>query len=152
MIFLIDVNLLFAIHQPGHSHFVTATRWFTTMGCTSFATCPITQAGLLRLLTQHIADASPFSLQEAREALAHLTDLPGHSYWQDRPDFLTVTAKFYSKLQGHRQITDAYLLGLAIHNRGKLATLDRGILQLAGSDFAAHVEVIEPRGRSRTKI
>jgi uncharacterized protein len=45
-------------------------------------------------------------------------------------------------LQGHRQITDAYLLGLAIHNRGKLATLDRGILQLAGSDFAGHVELI----------
>jgi predicted nucleic acid-binding protein len=47
-------------------------------------------------------------------------------------------------MQGHRQITDAYLLGLAIHNKGKLATLDRGIRHLAGREFAANVELIEP--------
>jgi uncharacterized protein len=142
VICLVDVNLLFAIHQPAHPDFAPATRWFMGTGKRSFATCPITQAGLLRLLTQGVADAQVFSFQEAREALAHLMRLPGHSYWQDQPDFLTATAKFYSRLQGHRQITDAYLLGLAIHYRGKLATLDRGILQLAGSDFADHVELI----------
>jgi predicted nucleic acid-binding protein len=46
-------------------------------------------------------------------------------------------------MQGYRQITDAYLLGLAIHNKGKLATLDRGIRHLAGREFAASVELIE---------
>jgi uncharacterized protein len=142
MICLIDVNLLFAIHQPVHPHFSAATRWFTTLGSKSFATCPMTQAGLMRLLTQRIATAPQYSLREAREALGHLTSLPGHFYWQDRPDFLTATAKLYSRLQGHRQITDAYLLGLAIHERGKLATLDRGILQMAGNEFADTVELI----------
>ena len=154
VICLIDVNLLFAIHQPAHEDFEPATRWFTGTGIRSFATCPITQAGLLRLLTQGVPNAQVFRLQEAREALAHLTSLPGHSYWQDKQDFITATGKFYTRLQGHRQITDAYLLGLAIHNRGKLATLDRGILQLAGIDFAGHVELIgsanKRASRSRT--
>lgn len=143
VICLIDVNLLFAMHQPTHADYVPATQWFKGTGNRSFATCPITQAGLLRLLTQGVANAEVFRLQEARDALAHLTSLPGHSFWQDQPDFLTATGEFYSRLQGHRQITDAYLLGLAIHNRGKLATMDRGILQLAGKALTGHLELID---------
>jgi predicted nucleic acid-binding protein len=46
-------------------------------------------------------------------------------------------------MQGHRQTTDAYLLGLAIRNKGKLATLDRGIRHLAGNEFSANLELIE---------
>jgi hypothetical protein len=69
--------------------------------------------------------------------------MPGHVYWPDDPSYLDATRTLFARMQGHRQITDAYLLGLAIHNKGKLATLDRGIRQLAGSEFAACVEIIE---------
>ena len=52
-------------------------------------------------------------------------------------------------MQGHRQTTDAYLLGLAVFNKGKLATLDRGIVYLAGNEYSGHVELIEPGTKSR---
>jgi predicted nucleic acid-binding protein len=70
-------------------------------------------------------------------------DQPGHIFWSDTPAYLDSTKSLFARLQGHRQTTDAYLLGLAIHNHGKLATLDRGIRQLAGNEFAANLELIE---------
>jgi predicted nucleic acid-binding protein len=82
-------------------------------------------------------------MQDAREALQRLVQLPGHVYWPDDPPYLESTKSIFARLQGHRQTTDAYLLGLAIHNKGKLATLDRGIRHLAGREFADSVEVIE---------
>jgi hypothetical protein len=82
-------------------------------------------------------------MQEARDALNHLILQSGHVYWPDDPSYLDATRILFARMQGHRQITDAYLLGLAVHNKGKLATLDRGICHLAGREFAACVEVIE---------
>jgi predicted nucleic acid-binding protein len=79
---------------------------------------------------------------EARDALQHFVRQPGHVFWPDMPDYLDSTQSLFARMQGHRQTTDGYLLGLAIHNNGKLATLDRGILHLAGKEFAAHVEIL----------
>ena len=124
-------------------------RWFKEMRGAAFATCPITQSGLLRLLTQPIADEPFFDMREARDALRQLTGQPGHVFWRDDPDYLEATEKIFSRLQGHRQITDAYLLGLAIHRGGKLVTLDRGIRQIAGDEFAGRVEIIEPQNPGR---
>ena len=106
---------------------------------------------MIRLLIQGIAGANPFELREAREALKNFIRRPGHVFWQDAPDYLDATKPVFAQIQGHRQTTDAYLLGLAIHNRGKLATLDRGILHLAGKEFASHVELIEPRTTTRPR-
>jgi toxin-antitoxin system PIN domain toxin len=144
VICLLDVNVLFVLHQPRHPHYALTARWFAERRGAAFATCPITQAGLLRLLTQPIADEPFFDMREARDALRQLTLQPSHVFWQDGPGYLEATEKIFSRLQGHRQITDAYLLGLAIHHGGKLATLDRGIRQIAGSEFAERVEIIEP--------
>ncbi len=57
--------------------------------------------------------------------------------------------RYFQGCKGHRQITDAYLLGLAIHRGGKLVTLDRGIRQIAGDEFAGRVEIIEPQNPGR---
>jgi toxin-antitoxin system PIN domain toxin len=143
MTFLLDVNLLFVLHQPLHPSFYLAKRWFANGANRSFATCPITQSGLVRLLVQSVAGLDPFDMGEAREALLQFTQLPGHVYWPDDPSYLDATKAIFARMQGHRQTPDAYLLGLAIHNKGKLATLDRGIRHLAGREFAASVEVIE---------
>jgi predicted nucleic acid-binding protein len=82
-------------------------------------------------------------MQDAREALQRLVQLPNHVYWPDAPSYLEAASALFARMQGHRQTTDAYLLGLAIHNKGKLATLDRGIAHLAGREFAANLEIIE---------
>jgi toxin-antitoxin system PIN domain toxin len=143
MTLLLDVNLLFVLHQPLHPDFTLAKRWFSNSAYRSFATCPITQSGMMRLLVQGVAGLDPFDMQEAREALRNFVQLPGHVYWPDDPSYLDATRTLFAKMQGHRQITDTYLLGLAFHNKGKLATLDRGICHLAGIEFAASVEIVE---------
>jgi hypothetical protein len=143
MIFLLDVNILLVLHDPRHPHYMPVLRWFARRAAKSFATCPITQSGLIRLLTQGLPGLGPFDRSEARDALLRVTERPGHVFWPDMPSWLTGTAPFFDRLQGHRQTTDAYLLGLAIHNKGKLATLDQGILHLAGTEFATHVELIK---------
>ncbi len=97
----------------------------------------------MRLLLQGVAGLDTFEMPEARNALQRLVQLPSHVFWPDTPAYLNATESLFARMQGHRQVTDAYLLGLAIHNKGKLATLDRGIGHLAGKEFAASVEVIE---------
>ncbi|MGD0628630.1 MAG: TA system VapC family ribonuclease toxin [Terracidiphilus sp.] len=144
MTFLLDVNVLLVLHDPRHPHYKPVFRWFAHTSANSFATCPITQSGLFRLLTQGIPGLVPFEMVEARKALEHLTGRTGHIFWPDAPPWIGSTKPLFNRLQGHRQATDAYLLGLAILNKGKLATLDLGILHLAGAQFAANVELIEP--------
>jgi hypothetical protein len=143
MTFLLDVNLLFVLHQPLHPDFKPVFRWFLPGSGKPFATSPMTQSGMLRLLVQGVAGLDRFDMQEAREALQNLVNLPGHVFWPDTPAYLEATGQLFARIQGHRQTTDAYLLGLAIQNNGKLATLDRGISQLAGREFAANIEIIE---------
>lgn len=140
---LLDVNLLFILHQPLHPDFLGVKRWFLSRASENFSTCPITQSGMMRLLVQSVPGSTPFTIEEASEALDQLTHQSGHVYWPDDPAYLDATQAILARMQGYRQITDAYLLGLAIHNKGKLATLDRGIRHLAGREFAANVELIE---------
>jgi hypothetical protein len=144
MTFLLDVNILLVLHDPLHQHYKAAFRWFASRGIKSFATCPITQSSFIRVLTRGIPGLGPFDMPEARNALERIVQMPGHNFWPDTPTYLDSTNSIFARMQGHRQTTDAYLLGLAVHNRGKLATLDRGIRHLAGNEFAASLEVIEP--------
>ncbi len=142
MTFLLDVNVLLVLHDPRHPHYRVASRWFAHRAANSFATCPMTQSGLIRLLTQGLPGLGAFDPLEARAALKQIVQRPGHVFWPDTLSWLDCTQPLFDRLQGHRQTTDAYLLGLAIHNKGSLATLDQGILQLAGRKFAASVEMI----------
>lgn len=142
MTFLLDVNLLLVLHQPRHIDYEPVSRWFTRGSAFPFATCPITQAGMLRLLAQGISGLTHFSIDEARLALKNLVEHPRHVYWPDAPAYLDATATLFKRMQGHRQITDAYLLGLAKYHGGKLATLDKAIASLAGPELADRVELI----------
>jgi uncharacterized protein len=142
MTYLLDINMLFVLHHPNHTSYSLVSRWFLGNAGKAFATCPITQSGLMRLLIRGVGRLDTFDSREARNALHRLTQKPGHVFWPDTPSWLDCTESLSARLQGHRQTTDAYLLGLAIHNRGKLATTDRGIRHLAGPEFSQRVELI----------
>lgn len=71
------------------------------------------------------------------ELLAENLGHPGHHFWGDSEGFLAAAAPFRERIAGHRQITDAFLLGLAICHRGKLATLDRGVASLITAGAAS---------------
>jgi toxin-antitoxin system PIN domain toxin len=142
MTVLLDVNILLILHDPLHQHYKLVSRWFARRTNKSFATCPMTQSGFLRLLTHGFPGMVPYDMQEARDALQRFIEQPAHVFWPDTPAYLDSTRFLFQRMQGHRQITDAYLLGLAVHNKGKLATMDRGILHLAGPDLSGLVELL----------
>ena len=75
--------------------------------------------------------------------LSRLTQLPGHRFWPMEVAFLDAVRPFSERLFGHQQVSDAYLLGLAIRNKGKLVTLDQAIESLAGSEFRNAVLILE---------
>lgn len=127
---LLDANVLVALVVADHVHHDAARAWF---GKTRpFATCPITQGTLLRLLMREGAAAA-----DALGVLTSLTARADHEFW---PDELPFEAVELGRVVGHRQVTDAYLAQLARSRSGRLATLDKGVVA-AHTDVAVAVEV-----------
>jgi toxin-antitoxin system PIN domain toxin len=140
--FLLDVNVLIALHSPHHKDFHLVHRWFEAKAIEKFATCAITQAGFVRISAQIFEKPLAAKFTESRIALTEFVARPGHTYWPMDVGYLEATEPFKSRMHGHRQITDAFLLGLALHHGGKLATLDRAILHVAGPEYAGLMELI----------
>jgi len=130
-VYLLDVNVLVALAWPVHSAHGLAGRWFGRHGDRGWATCPMSQAGLVRILSNRAFSPDALPLAQALQVLRRNVALPGHQFWGDSIGLLEALKLTSAPLGGHQQITDAYLVALAIHNRGKLATLDRKIAQIA---------------------
>jgi toxin-antitoxin system PIN domain toxin len=118
---LLDANVLIALLVEDHVHHEPAENWFKGIGG-SFATCPITEGSLLRLLIRQGQSASA-----AWAVLSAVTTNPRHEFWAD--DVL-YTAVPTAGIMGHRQVTDAYLAQLARARGSRLATFDRAIAML----------------------
>jgi uncharacterized protein len=141
--YLLDVSVLLALHRPSHEAHRKVIRWFHTDGQKAFSTCAMTQAGFIRLIMNPQLSDRKVSQDEARHLLNELTHMKGHAYWNSSVSYAEATAPLASRIMGHRQVTDAYLLGLAIHENGVLATLDQATRHLAGDEFGRNVLVIE---------
>lgn len=145
--YLLDINLLIALAWPQHVHHAQAHAWFGTTGRKSWATCPITQLGFVRISSNPKIIAAAVSPREAAAVLDRILEVPGHQFWAD--ELAPTSAVTFSSLAlvGHRQVTDAYLLALAQHHASKLATFDRGISDLftKPADRARHIEIIIPK-------
>jgi hypothetical protein len=129
--YLLDANVLIALAWPDHSAHERAGRWFAGHAKQGWATCPITQAALVRVLSNPAFSERALTPTQALQVLSGNIELRGHEFWKDSINLREAMERVRTALTGHQQITDAYLVGLAIHNRGKLATLDRRILQFA---------------------
>jgi toxin-antitoxin system PIN domain toxin len=127
---LLDVNVLVALVWPVHEFHETATNWFARHARQGWATCPFTEAGLVRTISNPAFSPHAVSPREALLVLADLTARHRYEFWPDTLTLDRATAPLKDRIVGHKQITDAYLLGLAIHKGGTLATLDRGIAAL----------------------
>jgi uncharacterized protein len=128
--YLLDVNVLVALLWPAHESNQRALRWFHRLGRKSWATCGITQAGFVRIISNPAFTRDALSPQQAIELLETNAGHPAHRFWKDESGFLSLVAPFAVRILGHRQVTDAFLLGLALRNKGKVATLDRAMLSL----------------------
>ena len=131
MTWLLDGNLLAALAINTHEHHARAWRWF--LQCQpSFATCIITEGTLLRLHMQKAADTSASA---AWKALAGIQANAQHVFWDDVFSYAKVP---HDVLQGHKQVTDAWLATLTRRRGGKLATMDSGLATLH-SDIAMRI-------------
>jgi uncharacterized protein len=118
---LLDANVLIALLVAGHTHHDAAEDWLAG-NRHSFATCPITQGSLVRLL---IREGQP--VESVKYVLTGIESDKRHEFWSDDVPFSSVSLK---GVVGHRQVTDAYLAQLARDRGGRLATFDGGLAQL----------------------
>ena len=142
---LLDVNMLIALSWPSHIHHRAAHAWFSKNAAHGWATCPLTQCAFVRISSNPKIIPEAVTPNEALDLLRQIVSQEHHTFWPDDVAVLDecIPNKF---LVGHRQVTDAYLLGLAIHHGGRLVTLDKGVLALArpGSSDARALELVAP--------
>lgn len=120
MIWLPDGNILIALSIKTHGDHVRCVSWLDGM-TDRFATCSVTQGTLIRMPVHLAKDKSA---EAAWKALAGVEAHPLHDYWDDDLPYRLVP---HPLIQGHRQVTDAWLVELARRNGGKVATLDKGM-------------------------
>jgi len=139
---LLYVNVLVALAWPSHVHHDVAHAWFSRHRGGGWATCPLTQCGFARISSNPKIIPEAVTPREALSVLARMTGQPDHVFWPDSVSVVPALAPF-ALVVGHRQVTDAYLLALAIDRGGRLATFDRGIPQLLAPGHPQAVELIE---------
>jgi uncharacterized protein len=141
--YLLDVNVLIALVDGAHVHHDAAHRWFERDGAHAWATCPITENALLRIVGHPRYPKSPGTPETIAEVLIGLRALPGHRFWPD--DLSIVEAPVdRTRLLLASQVTDTYLLALARAHDGQLATFDRNLVTDAVVGGAAALCRIPP--------
>jgi toxin-antitoxin system PIN domain toxin len=141
---LLDVNVLIALLWPDHAFHKLVQGWFGRNALRGWATCPITQAGFVRIVSNPAFSPRSVLPTDALLVLDLTLQHPAHQFWADNVPLIDALKMVGARLVGHQQITDAYLLGLAIHKKGKLATLDQSVGDLfsRGDPRADIVELI----------
>jgi len=128
--YLLDVNVLLALAWPSHVHHREAQAWFVKKRKAGFRTCPLTQAAFVRISSNPQFSGSAVSAATALELLSQITGMAEHQFWPDDLSFLEALQQAGGYIAGHRQVTDAYLAGLAHTHSGTFATLDRAAAAL----------------------
>jgi toxin-antitoxin system PIN domain toxin len=125
LIRLLDVNVLVALIDQDHPFHAAAHSWFAANQNAGWATCPITENGVLRILSGPQYAGIPQRLSEVIASVLSLRQVAGHVFWPDDISLVDAAMIQTAELRSARQITDAYLLALAVHHGGQLATFDR---------------------------
>ncbi len=124
---LLDVNVLIALLDAGHLHHGLATSWLESEIRHGWASCPLTQNGCIRIMSQPKYPGSLAAAQVA-DRLAEAANSSDHEFWAADVNMLSEGVFDWTKVLGHRQVTDVYLLALAVHHSGRFVTFDRRIV------------------------
>ena len=123
---LLDVNVLVALLDGGHLHHRAATDWLAAHAGAGWASCPLTQNGCVRILSlTSYPNAQPPAAVAERLGLALAAQ--HHEFWPDSVSLLEPQRLRWDRVLASRQVTDAYLLALAVARVGRLVTFDRCI-------------------------
>ena len=123
---LLDVNVLIALLDADHLHHARASAWLSANIAAGWASCAITQNGCVRIMSQ---PGYPNALPAARVAqrLREATDTAHHQFVPAGLSLLDMEHFDTEQLLGHRQVTDAFLLGVAVAHGLRFVTFDAGM-------------------------
>lgn len=123
---LLDVNVLIALLDADHASHASASGWFVDHVRSGWASCPITQNGCVRVMS-HAGYPNPIPAPAVMARLAEATATRQHEFWPDDVSLLDPRIADATRVHGPRQITDLYLLALAVRHDGRFVTFDNAI-------------------------
>ncbi|MEY2952608.1 MAG: hypothetical protein RLZZ401_695 [Pseudomonadota bacterium] len=138
---LLDVNTLIALIDTDHLFHLTAKAWVTAHGDAGWATCPLTQNGCIRIMS-HASYTSPVAQALVMQTLQTMCGASAHRFFTDDLSLLSPAHFQQTHIHSPRQITDVYLLGLAVHHEARLVTFDQRIPLSAVKGAKAHHLVV----------
>jgi len=123
---LLDVNILIALLDADHVMHGQAMSWLERELRHGWASCPLTENGVIRIMS-HPAYPNTRPSATVAERLAEACASPDHEFWPEDVSLFAPRLIDWDRILGHRQVTDAYLLALAVRHGGRLVTFDRRI-------------------------
>ena len=123
---LLDINVLIALLDPDHSLHQRAREWFSQHAASGWASCPLTQNGCVRIMS-HPGYPNALPVRAVMERLREATASAYHEFWPDAVSLLDPRIADASRIHGPRQLTDVYLLALAVSRDGRFVTFDASV-------------------------
>lgn len=140
---LLDVSVLVSLFDVDHVHHQPAHDWLADNAESGWASCPLTENGFLRVLANTARAGHFVALSDLVQRLTTFRDGGRHEFWPDEISLLDSQRFNASMFRGHQQLTDVYLLGLAVHRGGRFVTFDRNVpLAAVKGATRASLEVI----------
>jgi uncharacterized protein len=127
LVALLDVGVLVALFDPAHIHHETAHAWLDEHRSGGWATCPVSENGFARVVAHPDYPGRRSTVADAVERLQAFTESGDHHFWPDSTSLRRASRFEATRLEGHAQVTPAYLLLLAVHHGGRLVTFDEGL-------------------------
>ena len=140
---LLDINVIISLLDSGHVMHGAAIHWMERELNHGWATCPITQNGVLRIMSQP-AYPNHRPVAQVAERLEEACKHASHVFWPEQTSLLKKGLIRWERMLGHRQITDSYLLALAVTHGGRFVSFDQRIcVDLVPDASQTHLAIIE---------
>ncbi len=140
---LLDINVLIALLDAQHIHHRLASAWLEKHIAQGWASCPLTQNGVVRIMSQP-SYPNPLTPAVIAQRLAEATATSWHRFWPDDISLLDDKILNWSAVLGSRQITDCYLLAMAVHFQGRFVSFDQRVnLGAVRSAAQEHLAIIQ---------
>jgi uncharacterized protein len=125
---ILDVNVVIALLDPDHAFHERAHAWWADHEHAGWASCPLTENGVVRIMSHpSYSPSTHFTVAELVARLRTFVEHTDHEFWADEVSIRDATAVVADRIHGGRQVTDLYMLALAVRHRGRLATFDQSI-------------------------
>jgi uncharacterized protein len=143
VIALLDVNMLVALFDPAHVHHDAAHDWFALNRKNRWATCALTENAFVRVLSNPAYPGRRTTVEDAASRLRTFCSDREHIFWADSVSVRDRGRFRWNHVQGHRQLTDVYLLALCVSYQARLATFDSTIsIRAVSGATARNLELI----------